>query len=151
MRWRKVLSPLGLPALAVICTRENRHLVRGAAVTMATWNPLFPLYLRLESSWLYLYSACLDLSSVDFKSQLLENKLSGINLVLLQKYSSNFFSCALEHSLNDLKTGFSISLIKISAPIWEVICWFGNSGGWVDLWSFNQRPQVRCRSSSQRT
>lgn len=34
MRWRKVLSPLGLPSLAVICTRANRRLVRGAALSL---------------------------------------------------------------------------------------------------------------------
>lgn len=34
MRWRKVLSPLGLPVLAVICTTAKSRSVRGAVVSL---------------------------------------------------------------------------------------------------------------------
>lgn len=42
MRWRKVLSPLGRPVRAVICTRANRRLVRGAALSPKAAALRFP-------------------------------------------------------------------------------------------------------------
>ena len=80
MRWRKVLSPLGLPGWAVICTRANRRSVRGAALSLQaaivrllqrslflfTLHHLSPsflsIWLCLASSLRCLYSACLDCS-----------------------------------------------------------------------------------------
>ena len=80
MRWRKVLSPLGLPGRAVICTRANRRSVRGAALSLQaavlrllqhslfllTLHHLSPsflsIWLCLASSLRCLYSACLDCS-----------------------------------------------------------------------------------------
>lgn len=43
MRWRKVLSPLGLLGRAVICTTANRSSVRGAALSFLISCPEIPL------------------------------------------------------------------------------------------------------------
>lgn len=75
-----MLSPLGLPGRAVICTRANRRSVRGAALSLQaavlrllqrslflfTLHRLSPsflsIWLCLASSLRCLYSACLDCS-----------------------------------------------------------------------------------------
>lgn len=106
MRWRKVLSPLGLPARAVICTRANRRLVRESTFSpkvavlrfpepfrLVSFFPLqhllpfsLSIWLRLDSSLWYLHSVWHLLPLFVFKSQLSDSKLNKRNLVFLPKW-----------------------------------------------------------------
>ncbi len=140
MRWRKVLSPLGLPGLAVICTRANRRLVRGAALSLQTsvlrflqrlpfllisfftLHHLSPsslsIWLHLASSLRCLYSAFLDCSFLFVclqESFLLAAKLNALTVEEVRFFSqkgSSTFSWALKCSSNVIRTRFSFSLIN---------------------------------------
>lgn len=136
-----MLSPLGLPGLAVICTRANRRLVRGAALSLQaavlrflqrlpfllisffTLHHLSPsclsIWLRLASSLRCLYSAFLDCSFLLVclqESFLLAAKLNALTVEEVKFFSQKFsstFSCALNCSSEVIGLRFSLSLKNI--------------------------------------
>lgn len=116
-----MLSPLGLPGRAVICTRANRRSVRGAALSLQaavlrllqrslflfTLHRLSPsflsIWLCLASSLRCLYSACLDCSFLFvclqeiffFRLAAKLNVLTVDEILLLSKKKAHqLFSCA---------------------------------------------------------
>lgn len=134
MRWRKVLSPLGRPVRAVICTRANRRLVRGAALSPKVAALRFPqcspflfffvffslhftsLHLRSSCIWLPLCGTCFSWppflcsssQEITFRCTLrLKETPSPRNA---HQLFLGFLNC----SVNVTRTGFYVSLIRWS-------------------------------------
>lgn len=135
-----MLSPLGLPSLAVICTRANRRLVRGAALSLqaavlrflqclpfllASFFTLhhaslssLSIWLRLASSLRCFYSAFLDYSFLFIclqESFLWVAKLNALTVEEIKFFSqegSSTFFCGVNCSSKVIRRCFSACLFN---------------------------------------